>query len=153
VKTLAVLLALAALALPALRAQENYGTIRVTVKRLDTGGQMTTKTDPDKHTMEEVTTDANKKVLTKTTYLLDEANLPTEGIFCDAQGNILYKTAYTRDTWGHITECRFLAADDTYLGKRVYVYGANGLATQVTNYDANGQVTSAGGAGKTKKNH
>jgi hypothetical protein len=155
VKTFAVLLALSALAVPAsvLLAQEQYGTIRVTVKRLPDGGQMTTKTDPEKHTTEEVTTDAGNKVLKKTTYLLDEGNLPTEAIFCDAKGNILYKTAYQRDTWGHVTEARFLAADDTYLGKRVFVYGANGQPTQVTDYDANGQMVTPAGGGKPKKNH
>jgi hypothetical protein len=154
VKILAVLLALTALVVPALLGQDAYGTIRVTVKHVPGGGQLTTKTDPEKHTMEEVTSDANNKVLTKTTYLLDDANLPTEGIFCDGKGNILYKTAYTRDTWGHVTECRFLAADDTYLGKRVYVYGANGQPASITNYDANGQQTGSDQVGgKSKKNH
>jgi hypothetical protein len=154
VKTLAVLLALSALAVPALLGQDAYGTIRVTVKHIPGGGQMTTKTDPEKHITEEVTSDANNKVLKKTTYLLDEGNLPTEAIFCDGQGNILYKTAYQRDTWGHVTEARFLAADDTYLGKRVFVYGANGQATQVTDYDASGQpVIPAQAAAKSKKNH
>ena len=155
-KTLAVLLALSALAVPALRAQQDaYGTIRVTVKRLPDGGQLTTKTDPEKHTTEEVTTDAAGKVRKKTTYLLDEGNLPTEAIFCDAQGNILYKTVYQRDTWGHITEARFMAADDTYLGKRVFVYGANGVTTQVTDYDANGQMVIPTGqtAARARKNH
>jgi hypothetical protein len=154
VKSLAVLLALLALALPAVLGQETYGTIRVTVKRLPDGGQLTTKTDPEKHTTEEVTENAAGKVLKKTTYLLDEGNLPTEAIFCDAQGNILYKTAYRRDTWGHVTEARFLAADDTYLGKRVFVYGANGQPTQVTDYDANGQqVTPVQTASKSRRNH
>jgi hypothetical protein len=154
VKSFAVLLALSALAVPASFGQDAYGTIRVTVKRLPDGGQMTTKTDPDKHTMEEITSDAANKVLKKTTYLLGDNNLPTEAIFCDAKGNILYKTTYQRDGVGHVIEADFSAADDTFLGKRIFVYGANGQPTQVTDYDANGQmVIPAQAAVRSKKNH
>jgi hypothetical protein len=52
-----------------------------------------------------------------------------------------------------VVETAFASADDRYLGKRVFVYGPNGNASQVIDYDANGQIipTSQTGSGRSSK--
>jgi hypothetical protein len=56
---------------------------------------------------------------------------------------------------GNVTETAFASPDDQYLGKRVFVYGPDGKASQVIDYDANGQVipTAQTAAGKPAKKH
>lgn len=153
-KSLATLLTFSVLAAPMLPAQVTYGTIKVTVKLRADGTRSTTKLDPDKHTAEETITDTGNKVLKKTTYLLGEDNIAVGAIFYDAKGNILYKASYQRDGAGRVTEAAFSAADDTYLGKRVFVYGGPGdVATQVTDYDASGQMIAPPEPVATSKKH
>jgi hypothetical protein len=145
VKTLSLLLATFCLAVAFASAQENYGTIKVTIKQRPDGSTSTTKLDPDNHTAEETIVDAAKKVLKKTTYLLGDKDVAIGAIFYDGKGNAVYKASYTRDEVGHVTEASFSAPDGRYLGKRVFVYaGGNGdTATQIIDYDANGQQIAA----------
>jgi hypothetical protein len=145
VKTLAILLAALALAAPALLAQESYGTIRATTKLRPDGSKSTTIVDPDAHTAEETIQDAANRVMKKTTYLLGDRDLAVGAIFYDAKGKIIYKASYRRDEVGHVVEASFTGAADQYLGKRVFVYTGGGnsatdAATQVIDYDANGQM-------------
>lgn len=144
-KTFAVLIAISFLAVPLVAAQETYGTIKVTTRLHDDGTSITLKVDPDQRTAEETTWDGGKppKLLKKVTYLLGEKDLYLGAIFYDAKGNVTYKASYQRDGAGRISESAFTAADGRYLGKRAYVYtGAAAVATQVIDYDANGQVIS-----------
>ena len=158
-KSPAVLLAAFLLAAPMLLAQESYGTIRATTKIGPDGTKCTTKLDPDKHTAEETITDASTppRVLKKTTYLLGEGNVAIGAIFFDAKNNVIYQATYQRDGAGHITEAAFNSPNGQYLGKRVFVYGSGETATQVIDYDANGQAIAqtqqAAPKSSRKKNH
>jgi hypothetical protein len=155
VKSLGLILASFLLAPPFVFAQdETYGTIKATTKLRADGSRSTTITDPDKRTAEETITNAAGKVLQKTTYLLGDRDLAVEAIFYDAKGKVVYKANYQRDGVGHVTEAAFTSPDDRYLGKRVFVYGAGDNATQVIDYDANGQIIPpAQPASKAKKHH
>lgn len=140
-KALALVATLFFLAAPFVSAQETYGTIRATTKLRPDGSKCTTILNPDTHTAEETISDAANKVLKKTTYLLGDGDLAVGAIFYDAKGTVIYKASYQRDGGGHVTEAAFSAPDGRYLGKRVFVYGAGGdNATQVIDYDANGQL-------------
>jgi hypothetical protein len=156
VKTLALLCLAFFLATPFVLAQENYGTIHVITKVLPDGSKVTTKMDPDSHTAEEMTTDASDKMLRKTVYDLGENNVAVSATFYDAKNNPTYKATYKRDGAGHITEAAFSTVDGRYLGKRVFVY-AGDKASQVIDYDANGQQVSvsqpATPRGSNKKRH
>ncbi len=121
-------------------AQETYGTIKATTKLRPDGSKSTTIVDPDKHTAEETILDAGNRVLKKTTYLLGDGELAIGAIFYDAKGKAIYQASYTRDGAGHVTEAAFSAPDGRYLGKRVFVYANGDTATQVIDYDANGQL-------------
>jgi len=154
VKTLALVLAGSLLASTLACAQEEYGTIKVTTKLRADGSKSTTITDPDKRTAEETITNAGGKVLQKITYLLGDRDLAVGAIFYDARGKVVYKVSYERDSVGHVTTSAFSAPDDRYLGKRVFVYGNGDNATQVIDYDANGQViTPAQTASKSRKHN
>lgn len=133
-------------------AQETYGTIKATTKLRPDGSTSTTITDPDKHTAEETITNAAGKVMQKTTYILGDRDLADSAIFYNAKGQVVYKANYKRDDAGHVLESAFSSADDRYLGKRVFVYGADGVAKEIVDYDANGQViTPAQSASKSSK--
>jgi hypothetical protein len=158
VKALALLLpALIVFTAPFVAAQESFGTIKVTTRLHEDGTKSTTVVDPEKHTAEETFVDAHNKVLRKITYLLGDNDVSIGAIFSDAKGNVTYKASYVRDGANRITETTFSSADGKYLGKRVFVYaGGNGTAaTQVVDYDANGQqIASAqpvGPKGKASK--
>jgi len=125
---------------PALRAQESYGTIKATVKIVPGVGETTTIKDPEKHTSEETVRDPGKRILKRTVYLLDERDQAASAIFYDGKGQILYKATYQRDEAGRVVEVAFASADDRFLGKRTFAYDAKNVATQVTDYDANGQM-------------
>jgi hypothetical protein len=156
VKAFVLLIAISCLLAPLLPAQENYGTIHATTRVRPDGSSSTTVVDPDKHTAEETIRDGSKppKVLKQTTYLLGENDIATAAIFKDPKGAVLYKATYTRDGAGHVTEASFTAADGRYLGKRVFVYGAGDTATQVIDYDANGQqIAQAQPVAPKKKKH
>ena len=153
-KTLALVLAGSLLVSSFACAQEEFGTIKVTTKLRPDGSKSTTITDPDKRTAEETVTNAGGKVLQKITYLLGDRDLAVGAIFYDAKGNVAYKASYERDGVGHVVEAAFSAPDDRYLGKRVFVYGNGDNATQVIDYDANGQIiTPAQTASQSKKHH
>ena len=138
----------------ALLAGAQDDTIRVTIKTRGDGSKSTTITDPEKRTATETVTDAGGKVRQKTTYLLGERDLAVGAIFYDAKDKVVYKATYTRDPSGNVTEAAFTAPDDRYLGKRVFIYGADGHATQVIDYDANGQVIpQAQAASKPSRKH
>lgn len=144
-KTLALLSASLVCAVSLASAQENYGTIKVTTRLHEDGTKSTTITDPEKHTAEETFVNAANKVIRKITYLLGDNDVSIGAIFYDAKGNVTYKASYVRDGANRITETSFSSADGKYLGKRVFVYtGGNGTAaTQVVDYDANGQQIAA----------
>ncbi len=154
-KTALSLFALPLLLAPALVAQEQYGTIKATVRIRGDGTKSTTIVDPDKHTAEETITDNANKPLKKTTYLLDENSVAMGAIFWDGKGNMLYRANYKRDDAGRVTEADFLSADNVPLGKRVFTYEGNApTATQVADYDANGQLlTPAAATAGAKKRH
>ena len=155
-KSISLLSACLLLAAPWACAQsETYGTIRATVKLRPDGSKSTTITDPDKHTAEETISNAAGKVLSKTTYILGENDAAESAIFYNAKGDVVYKASYKRDVVGHVIETAFASPDDRYLGKRVFVYGADGNASQVIDYDANGQVipSSQTASGKSSKKH
>jgi hypothetical protein len=145
------------LAAPLLWAQETYGTIRATTKLRPDGSKSTTILDPEKHTAEETIVDAGKppKVLKRTTYLLGDRDMAIGAIFYDTKGTVVYKASYQRDTVGHVTEASFSSPDGQYLGKRVFVYAGGDTATQVVDYDANGQLImpAQAAAPKTRKKH
>jgi len=145
VKTCVLFLVTFCLAASFASAQENYGTIRVTTRLHEDGTKSTTIVDPEKHTAEETFVDAANKVVKKITYLLGDNDVSVGAIFYDAKGNVTYKASYVRDGASRITETSFSSADGKYLGKRVFVYaGGNGTnATQVVDYDANGQQIAA----------
>jgi len=145
VKTCVLFLVTLCLAASLASAQENYGTIRVTTRLHEDGTKSTTIVDPEKHTAEETFVDAANKVVKKITYLLGDNDVSVGAIFYDAKGNVTYKASYVRDGASRITETSFSSADGKYLGKRVFVYaGGNGTnATQVVDYDANGQQIAA----------
>jgi hypothetical protein len=157
VKTLALLCLAFFLAVPFVSAQENYGTIHVITKVLPDGSKVTTKMDPDSHTAEEMTTDASDKLLRKTVYELGDNNVAVSATFYDAKNNPTYKAIYKRDGVGHITEAAFNTLDGRYLGKRVFVYAGGDKATQIIDYDANGQQVAASQPatpkGTSKKRH
>ncbi|HSI13413.1 MAG TPA: hypothetical protein VK961_15285 [Chthoniobacter sp.] len=140
-KSLAFLPALFVFAVSVASAQENYGTIKVTTRLHEDGTKSTTIVDPEKHTAEETFVNAANKVVKKITYLLGENDVSIGAIFYDAKGSVTYKASYVRDGANRITETSFTSADGKFLGKRVFVYsGGNGTAaTQVVDYDANGQ--------------
>ena len=144
-KTCVLFLVTLCLAASLASAQENYGTIRVTTRLHEDGTKSTTIVDPEKHTAEETFVDAANKVVKKITYLLGDNDVSVGAIFYDAKGNVTYKASYVRDGASRITETSFSSADGKYLGKRVFVYaGGNGTnATQVVDYDANGQQIAA----------
>ncbi len=155
-KSLPFLFACLLLAAPWARAQnDSFGTIRATVKLRPDGSKSTTITDPDKHTAEETISNAAGKMVSKTTYILGENDVAESAIFYNAKGEIIYKASYKRDVVGNVTETAFASPDDQYLGKRVFVYGPDGKASQVIDYDANGQVipTAQTAAGKPAKKH
>lgn len=151
-KAVALLFVPLILAVPLASAQETFGTIKVTVKQLEGGFRSTTITDPEKHTAEEtVTYNDGKdavgrtipgKVLKKTVYQLGEDGIAVGATFYDGKGKVIYKANYTRDGSGRVTEAAFNSSDDRYLGKRVFVYTGSPTdpATQVIDYDANGQL-------------
>lgn len=155
-KSLAFLPALLVFAASVASAQENYGTIKVTTRLHEDGTKSTTIVDPEKHTAEETFVNAANKVVKKITYLLGENDISIGAIFYNAKGDVTYKASYVRDGANRITETTFSSADGKYLGKRVFVYaGGNGTAaTQVIDYDANGQQIAAaqpaGSKGKAK---
>jgi hypothetical protein len=156
VKAFVLLIALSYLLAPLVPAQE-YGTIHATTRLRSDGTSVNTIVDPDKHTAEETILDAGKppKVLKRTTYLLGDNDIAMAALFKDAKGAVVYKATYTRDGAGHVTEAAFTAPDGRYLGKRVFVYGATGdTATQVLDYDANGQqIAQSQPATPKKKKH
>lgn len=131
------------------QAQE-YGTIKATTTLRADGTKCITILDPEKHTSEETVTDANNRVLGKTTYLLGDRDVVTGAIFYNAKGAPIYKAAYQRDPSGNISEVAFSTPDDRYLGKRVYVYSKD-AALQVINYDANGQLIAPTAPAETPK--
>ena len=137
------------------RAQESYGTIRVTTKLRPDGSTSTTVTDPDKRTAEETISDAGGKPLRKITHLLGERDLTIGAIFADGKGNVTYKVSYQRDALGRVVESSFTSPDGRYLGKRVFFYGARDAVSRVEDYDANGQLMAApqtaGGAKPSRK--
>jgi hypothetical protein len=96
----ALLLAAASIA----AAQETYGTIHITTRLRPDGTRATTKVDPDEHTAIETITDGANKVLSKTTYLLDENGVSLSAIFADAKGKAIYKATYSRDSAGRVSE-------------------------------------------------
>jgi len=157
VKGLALVPAVFFLAAPLVSAQEAYGTIRATTRLRPDGSKCTTIVNPDTHTAEETISDAANKVLKKTTYLLGDGDIAVGAIFYDAKGTVVYKASYQRDGAGRVAEAVFSAPDGHYLGKRVFVYGAAGdIATQVVDYDANGQVIAQAqpaAAKSSKKKH
>ena len=138
-KALAILPALFVFVAPFVSAQE-FGTIKVTTRLHEDGTKSTTIKDPEKHTAEETTTDAANKVLKKITYLLGDGDISVGAVFYDAKGNVTYKASYLRDGSNRISETAFSTADGRYLGKRVFIYASSSAnATQVIDYDANGQ--------------
>jgi len=152
VKAAALLFVPLLLAVPLVSAQETYGTIKVTTKILEGGFKSTTITDPEKHTAEEKITYGDSKdaqgrtipgkLFKKTVYLLGDNDISIGAMFYDNKDKLIYKASYTRDGAGHVTEASFSAPDDRYLGKRIFVYagGKGDAATQVIDYDANGQL-------------
>ncbi len=153
-KSLFFALASLLLAAPWAAAQnETYGTIKATTKLRPDGSTSTTITDPDKHTAEETITNSAGKVLQKTTYILGDRDFADSAIFYNAKGQVVYKANYKRDDMGRVLESAFSSPDDRYLGKRVFVYGADGNASQVIDYDANGQVMTQSQPTKSKKHH
>lgn len=142
-KTFVPLLVAFLIAAPFALAQENYGTIHVTTKLRPDGSKSTTKLDPDSHTAEETITDASNRVQRKTVYTLGENDVAVSATFYDGKGNAVYKATYTRDGAGRVTAAAFNTPDGRYLGKRLFVYTGSGDATQVIDYDANGQQIAA----------
>jgi hypothetical protein len=141
VKALVLLSVLLFLAAPLVPAQETYGTIRATTRLRPDGTKCTTIVNPDTHTADETIYDARNKVLKKTTYLLGDGDIAVGAIFYDAKGAVIYKASYQRDGAGRVTETAFTGPDGRYYGKRVFVYGVSGdNATQIIDYDANGQL-------------
>ncbi len=121
-------------------AQDSYGTIRATTKLRPDGTTSTTITDPEKRTAEETISDANRKVLRKTTYILGERDISIGAIFADAKGKVIYKASYVRDGAGRVIETAFTSPEDKYLGKRIFVYGAGDAVARVEDYDAQGRL-------------
>jgi hypothetical protein len=136
-----LLLALAASA----RAQTPDGVIKATVTVLADGVQRNVIINPETHLQEETLTDKKGKIMSKTTYELDERNLPTTATFFDAKGTQLYKANYKRDAADRITEETYTSTTGKSLGRRVYGYGPTGQAdrfkvTRVDVYDADGNL-------------
>ncbi len=116
---------------------EPPGTIKATIKQRGDGSRSTTIVDPDQRTAEETITDMSGKVTRKTTFVLDERNLALGAIHYDAKGNIHYKESFRRDSADHVIEASFTSADGRSLGKRIFTYQGDKVAS-VEDYDAQG---------------
>lgn len=135
------LLLAALLVLVSLSAAEAQGVLRATSTIHPDGTRTNTVVDPDKMTADETLTDSTgKKVLRKTTYLLDENNQPLGAIAYDAAGQVLYRSSYKRDAQGRIEEENISSATGQFLRKRIYQYGAGNKVVSTSEYDADGRL-------------
>jgi hypothetical protein len=122
-------------------AAQAQGMIRATSTVHPDGTRTNTVVDPEKMTAEETLTDSTgKKILRKTTYLLDENNQPIGSIAYDAKGQVLYRSSYKRDAQGRIDEENVSSATGEFLRKRVYQYGAQNRVVSTSEYDAQGRL-------------
>jgi hypothetical protein len=118
---------------------ESTAMIKARTKFLEGGMKSSTIVDPEQRTAVETLTDAKDRVLKKTTFMLDERNLAFAAIHYDGKGNIRYKETYQRDGAGNVVETKFTGADDKPLGRRVFNFHGNSVAS-IDDYDAQGKL-------------
>ena len=138
-KTLTALLLLALVTFAHAQSSTD-GAIKATVTMLKDGTHKSTVVNPDTHLAEETIEDNKGKVLSKTTYGLDDRNLPKTATFFDGKGKALYKAEYQRDGTDRIIGESYSSIAGQSLGRRVYTYGPGNKVTRLDQYDANGNL-------------
>ena len=117
------------------------GVIKVTVTMLTDGRHKSTIVNPETRTSEETIEDNKGRMLSKTTYQLDDRGQPHVATFFDGKGKALYKAEYQRDGADRIIGESYISMAGQSLGRRVYTYSAGGRkVTKVDSYDANGNL-------------
>jgi len=132
-----------------LSAQE--ASIRASSVVHSDGSRTERQSDLESRTAEEKTIDAKGKMLTRTTYKLDDQGQPTEATHYNAKNVATYRSVYTRDTLGRISEEKSYSLDGQLLQRFVYRFGSNGRLAGIDAFDAQGNPIRGGQAQPQKK--
>jgi len=114
--------------------------IKATTRVMPDGSTLSTVTNPDTHTREEIYAEANGKIRTKKLYQLNDQNFAKSVIHFDSQNRVRYKEVYSFDFSGRITESKLFSPEDQPLGRRVFIYEGQSPSARIVDYDASGNL-------------